>query len=77
MGRCVLCHPSTDNVVLLQYKTFKIVPLIFSHQEKLAKSIHFLISKEDRVRTQISELDLLINQTEVSQLTEAAVMPSF
>ncbi|XP_015229827.1 PREDICTED: E3 ubiquitin-protein ligase TRIM36 isoform X4 [Cyprinodon variegatus] len=33
-------------------------------KEKLAKSIHYLISKEDQVRTQITELDRLINQTE-------------
>lgn len=35
------------------------------HQEKLAKSIHYLISKEDQVRTQITGLELLVNQTEV------------
>uniref|UniRef100_A0A8C9XZX3 Tripartite motif containing 36 n=1 Tax=Sander lucioperca TaxID=283035 RepID=A0A8C9XZX3_SANLU len=40
-------------------------------KEKLAKSIHYLISKEDQVRTQITELDLLINQTEENgQLAE-------
>ncbi|KAJ8262730.1 hypothetical protein COCON_G00151870 [Conger conger] len=33
-------------------------------KEKLSKSIHYLISKEDKVRTQISELQVLINQTE-------------
>ncbi|XP_051980909.1 E3 ubiquitin-protein ligase TRIM36-like [Xyrauchen texanus] len=33
-------------------------------KEKLSKSIHYLISKEDRVRTQISELDVLIHQME-------------
>ncbi|XP_033974034.1 E3 ubiquitin-protein ligase TRIM36 isoform X8 [Trematomus bernacchii] len=33
-------------------------------KEKLAKSIHYLISKEDQVRAQITDLDLLINQTE-------------
>ncbi|XP_036382934.1 E3 ubiquitin-protein ligase TRIM36 isoform X2 [Megalops cyprinoides] len=33
-------------------------------KEKLSKSIHYLISKEDQVRTQISELEVLINQTE-------------
>uniref|UniRef100_A0A7N8XSQ0 Tripartite motif containing 36 n=1 Tax=Mastacembelus armatus TaxID=205130 RepID=A0A7N8XSQ0_9TELE len=33
-------------------------------KEKLAKSIHYLISKEDQVRTQITELELLINQTQ-------------
>ncbi|KAJ8401619.1 hypothetical protein AAFF_G00379360 [Aldrovandia affinis] len=32
-------------------------------KEKLSKSIHYLISKEDQVRTQISELEVLINQT--------------
>ncbi|MEQ2177532.1 hypothetical protein GOODEAATRI_004552 [Goodea atripinnis] len=36
-------------------------------KEKLAKSIHYLISKEDQVRTQITELDRLINQTEVEE----------
>ncbi|XP_037536934.1 E3 ubiquitin-protein ligase TRIM36 isoform X2 [Nematolebias whitei] len=40
-------------------------------KEKLAKSIHYLISKEDRVRTQITELEQLINQTEENgQLAE-------
>ncbi|KAG5841443.1 hypothetical protein ANANG_G00199560 [Anguilla anguilla] len=33
-------------------------------KEKLSKSIHYLISKEDKVRTQISELEVLISQTE-------------
>lgn len=40
--------------------------LILFQQEKLAKSIHYLISKEDQVRTQITDLEVLINQTEVS-----------
>uniref|UniRef100_A0A3P9LFC0 Tripartite motif containing 36 n=1 Tax=Oryzias latipes TaxID=8090 RepID=A0A3P9LFC0_ORYLA len=40
-------------------------------KEKLAKSIHYLISKEDQVRTQITELELLISQTEENgQLAE-------
>lgn len=43
--------------------------LIFFHQEKLAKSIHYLISKEDQVRSQITNLEVLINQTEVRLLT--------
>lgn len=43
--------------------------LIFFHQEKLAKSIHYLISKEDQVRSQITNLEGLINQTEVRLLT--------
>lgn len=43
--------------------------LIFFHQEKLAKSIHYLISKEDQVRSQITNLEVLINQTEVRPLT--------
>ncbi|XDV49724.1 hypothetical protein PO909_018919 [Leuciscus waleckii] len=33
-------------------------------KEKLSKSIHYLISKEDQVRTQISELEVMINHTE-------------
>ncbi|XP_061757149.1 E3 ubiquitin-protein ligase TRIM36 isoform X2 [Nerophis ophidion] len=33
-------------------------------KEKLAKSIHYLISKEDQVRTQITGLEQLISQTE-------------
>lgn len=49
---------------------------LLSHQEKLAKSIHYLISKEDQVRTQITELELLINQTEVRELTHAAATPT-
>lgn len=46
------------------------MPLIFlfPHQEKLAKSIHYLISKEDQVRTQITGLEQLISRTEVRQL---------
>uniref|UniRef100_A0A8C2EXR1 Tripartite motif containing 36 n=1 Tax=Cyprinus carpio TaxID=7962 RepID=A0A8C2EXR1_CYPCA len=40
-------------------------------KEKLSKSIHYLISKEDQVRTQISELDVLIHHTEENgQLAE-------
>ncbi|XP_053726412.1 E3 ubiquitin-protein ligase TRIM36 isoform X3 [Synchiropus splendidus] len=33
-------------------------------KEKLAKSIHYLISKEDQVRTQITDLEQLISQTQ-------------
>lgn len=44
----------------------------FCLQEKLAKSIHYLISKEDQVRTQITELELLISQTQVRKLTHVA-----
>ncbi|KAK7136471.1 hypothetical protein R3I94_014957 [Phoxinus phoxinus] len=40
-------------------------------KEKLAKSIHYLISKEDQVRTQISDLEVMINHTEENgQLAE-------
>ncbi|KAG1928825.1 E3 ubiquitin-protein ligase TRIM36 isoform X2 [Pimephales promelas] len=40
-------------------------------KEKLSKSIHYLISKEDQVRTQISELETMINRTEENgQLAE-------
>ncbi|XP_029019317.1 E3 ubiquitin-protein ligase TRIM36 isoform X2 [Betta splendens] len=40
-------------------------------KEKLAKSIHYLISKEDQVRTQITDLEQLISQTEENgQLAE-------
>ncbi|XP_047678962.1 E3 ubiquitin-protein ligase TRIM36 isoform X1 [Tachysurus fulvidraco] len=40
-------------------------------KEKLSKSIHYLISKEEQVRTQISELDVMIRQTEENgQLAE-------
>ncbi|XP_077093797.1 E3 ubiquitin-protein ligase TRIM36 isoform X2 [Siphateles boraxobius] len=40
-------------------------------KEKLSKSIHYLISKEDQVRTQISELEVMINHTEENgQLAE-------
>lgn len=45
--------------------------IFFPHQEKLAKSIHYLISKEDQVRTQITGLQQLISQTEVRALTQA------
>uniref|UniRef100_A0A8C5GB32 RING-type E3 ubiquitin transferase n=1 Tax=Gouania willdenowi TaxID=441366 RepID=A0A8C5GB32_GOUWI len=33
-------------------------------KEKLAKSIHYLISKEDQVRNQITDIELLVKQTE-------------
>ncbi|XP_051508620.1 E3 ubiquitin-protein ligase TRIM36-like isoform X2 [Myxocyprinus asiaticus] len=47
-------------------------------KEKLSKSIHYLISKEDRVRTQISELDVLIHQMEDNgQLAEKHVNEHF
>ncbi|XP_053092361.1 E3 ubiquitin-protein ligase TRIM36 isoform X3 [Pangasianodon hypophthalmus] len=40
-------------------------------KDKLSKSIHYLISKEEQVRTQISELEVLIRQTEENgQLAE-------
>uniref|UniRef100_A0A8D2ZGQ8 Tripartite motif containing 36 n=1 Tax=Scophthalmus maximus TaxID=52904 RepID=A0A8D2ZGQ8_SCOMX len=40
-------------------------------KEKLAKSIHYLISKEDQVRTQITDLEQLISHTEENgQLAE-------
>ncbi|XP_037391853.1 E3 ubiquitin-protein ligase TRIM36 isoform X3 [Pygocentrus nattereri] len=40
-------------------------------KDKLSKSIHYLISKEDQVRNQISELEVLIHETEESgQLAE-------
>ncbi|XP_077456858.1 E3 ubiquitin-protein ligase TRIM36 isoform X3 [Stigmatopora argus] len=40
-------------------------------KEKLAKSIHYLISKEDQVRTQITGLEQLVSQTEENgQLAE-------
>uniref|UniRef100_A0A8C6SUY4 Tripartite motif containing 36 n=1 Tax=Neogobius melanostomus TaxID=47308 RepID=A0A8C6SUY4_9GOBI len=40
-------------------------------KEKLAKSIHYLISKEDQVKAQITGLESLINQTEENgQLAE-------
>ncbi|XP_034026370.1 E3 ubiquitin-protein ligase TRIM36 isoform X3 [Thalassophryne amazonica] len=40
-------------------------------KEKLAKSIHYLISKEGKVRSQITNLELLISQTEENgQLAE-------
>ncbi|XP_066567385.1 E3 ubiquitin-protein ligase TRIM36 isoform X1 [Amia ocellicauda] len=35
-------------------------------KEKLSKSIHYLISKEDQVKTQICELEVLITQTEAN-----------
>lgn len=49
---------------------------LFSQQEKLAKSIHYLISKEDQVRTQITDLEQLISQTEVRELSHAATTPT-
>ncbi|XP_026072863.1 E3 ubiquitin-protein ligase TRIM36-like isoform X3 [Carassius auratus] len=47
-------------------------------KEKLSKSIHYLISKEDQVRTQISELDVLIRHTEENgQLAERCANEHF
>lgn len=75
----MLCHLSA---VLTCFSVKDLMKLtmyaadLFSHQEKLAKSIHYLISKEDQVRTQITELELLINQTEVRELTHAAATPN-
>ncbi|XP_023692487.1 E3 ubiquitin-protein ligase TRIM36 isoform X3 [Paramormyrops kingsleyae] len=47
-------------------------------KEKLSKSIHYLISKEDQVRAQISALDVLINQTEDNgELAERQVNEHF
>jgi hypothetical protein len=36
-------------------------------QEKLSKDIDFLIGKESQVKSQISELNLLMKETEVSE----------
>ncbi|XP_068613980.1 E3 ubiquitin-protein ligase TRIM36-like [Brachionichthys hirsutus] len=47
-------------------------------KEKLSKSIHYLISKEDRVRAQITDLELLISQTEENgQLAERQASEHF
>nr|XP_057926753.1 E3 ubiquitin-protein ligase TRIM36 isoform X5 [Doryrhamphus excisus] len=47
-------------------------------KEKLAKSIHYLISKEDQVRSQITGLERLINQTEENgQLAERQASEHF
>ncbi|XP_059360368.1 E3 ubiquitin-protein ligase TRIM36-like isoform X1 [Carassius carassius] len=47
-------------------------------KEKLSKSIHYLISKEDQVRTQISELEVLICDTEENgQLAERRTCEHF
>uniref|UniRef100_A0A8C1NWH7 Tripartite motif containing 36 n=1 Tax=Cyprinus carpio TaxID=7962 RepID=A0A8C1NWH7_CYPCA len=47
-------------------------------KEKLSKSIHYLISKEDQVRTQISELEVLIRHTEENgQLAERRTSEHF
>uniref|UniRef100_H3CC06 Tripartite motif containing 36 n=1 Tax=Tetraodon nigroviridis TaxID=99883 RepID=H3CC06_TETNG len=47
-------------------------------KEKLAKSIHYLISKEDQVRTQITGLEQLISQTEENgQLAERRATEHF
>lgn len=39
--------------------------LLLCQQEKLSKSIGYLISKEDQVKTQIFQLEHMIDQTEV------------
>ncbi|XP_077418328.1 E3 ubiquitin-protein ligase TRIM36 isoform X6 [Vanacampus margaritifer] len=47
-------------------------------KEKLAKSIHYLISKEDKVRAQITGLEQLISQTEENgQLAERQATEHF
>ncbi|XP_019743106.1 E3 ubiquitin-protein ligase TRIM36 isoform X3 [Hippocampus comes] len=47
-------------------------------KEKLAKSIHYLISKEDQVKTQITGLEQLISQTEENgQLAERQATEHF
>lgn len=47
-------------------------------KEKLSKSIHYLISKEDQVRTQISHLEVLINETEENgQVAECGAYEHF
>ena len=66
----MLCHCETSLNSLLYAAD------LFSQQEKLAKSIHYLISKEDQVRTQITDLELLISQTEVRELSHAATTPT-
>uniref|UniRef100_A0A3Q4A8Z6 Uncharacterized protein n=1 Tax=Mola mola TaxID=94237 RepID=A0A3Q4A8Z6_MOLML len=55
---CKLGGSHANHKVTTMSSAYKIL------KEKLAKSIHYLISKEDQVRTQITELELLINQTE-------------
>ncbi|KAE8292077.1 E3 ubiquitin-protein ligase TRIM36 [Larimichthys crocea] len=62
---CKLGGSHANHKVTTMSSAYKIL------KEKLAKSIHYLISKEDQVRTQITGLELLINQTEENgQLAE-------
>lgn len=67
-----MCHPVDSNQAAFMCRG----SLFFPHQEKLAKSIHYLISKEDQVRTQITGLEQLISRTEVRQLTQAVREPN-
>uniref|UniRef100_A0A671R1M4 E3 ubiquitin-protein ligase TRIM36-like n=1 Tax=Sinocyclocheilus anshuiensis TaxID=1608454 RepID=A0A671R1M4_9TELE len=47
-------------------------------KDKLSKSIHYLISKEDQVRTQISELEVMMRHTEENgQLAERCANEHF
>ena len=45
-------------------------------QEKLSKDIDFLIGKEGQVKSQISELNLLMKETEVSYKVASIVFHS-
>lgn len=58
------CWRSSLSITCIQ----SLIDLFVPQQEKLSKSIHYLISKEEQVRTQISELDVMIRQTEVRSL---------
>ncbi|XP_034152482.1 E3 ubiquitin-protein ligase TRIM36 isoform X3 [Esox lucius] len=55
---CKLGGSHANHKVTTMSSAYKIL------KEKLSKAIHFLISKEDQVKTQISHLEVLIHQTE-------------
>ena len=61
----IVCSSRHQCIDYITVGSLHLSPDVFLLQEKLAKSIHYLISKEDQVRTQISDLDVLIKQTEV------------
>lgn len=51
---------------MLNFYFCLLVLLLIFQQEKLSKDIDYLIGKESQVKSQISELNLLMKETEVS-----------
>ncbi|XP_064793967.1 E3 ubiquitin-protein ligase TRIM36-like isoform X3 [Oncorhynchus masou masou] len=69
---CKLGGSHANHKVTTMSSAYKIL------KEKLSKAIHYLISKEDQVKTQISHLEVLINETEEKgQLVERRTDENF